>query len=155
MSNRLALLLSTWFGCGYFPFGPGTAGSIGALLIALLAHRYAATPAWIFTPLAVLLFLPAVWAASRTETIIGRHDPGIIVVDEVIGQWITFSAAPSFDWPWLLGALILFRLFDIWKPFPVRRLEALPRGWGVVSDDAAAGVYGALVLYIGTSLHFK
>ena len=152
MSGRAALLLATWFGCGYVPKGPGTAGSIGALLAAYLLHLLTGTNPWLLAPLSAALFLPAVWAASRTEVLTGRHDPGLVVVDEVIGQWITLSVAPAYSFPYIVSALLLFRLFDIWKPWPVRGLERLPRGWGVIADDAAAGLYGALVLYVGIAL---
>lgn len=152
MSDRFALWIATWFGCGYFPGGPGTAGSVAALLVAYAIHGLTAAAPWIFAPLAAVLFLPAVWAAGRAEALTGRHDPQIVVADEVVGQWITLSAAGAWTWKTLLFSLVLFRLFDIYKPWPVRSLERLPRGWGVIADDAAAGVYGALVLYVGTSL---
>jgi phosphatidylglycerophosphatase A len=152
MSDRLALLLATWFGCGYFPKGPGTAGSIGGLIIAYLLHSFTQIPLWFLAPMSAVLFLPAVWAASRTGALTGRHDPQIVVVDEVIGQWIALSVAASFSPAPVIAAFGLFRLFDIWKPWPVRTMERLPRGWGVIADDAAAGIYAALVLYIGTSL---
>jgi phosphatidylglycerophosphatase A len=69
------------------------------------------------------------------------------VIDEVVGQWIAFAGAVRLNWKSLLAGFLLFRLFDIWKPFPVRRAEALPRGWGILADDIAAGLYAALVLY--------
>jgi phosphatidylglycerophosphatase A len=85
----------------------------------------------------IVLGIPAASIAARES---GKHDPGFVVIDEVAGQWITllWSAA---DWRHGLIALILFRLFDITKPFPVRRLERLPGGWGIVLDDVAAGLY--------------
>jgi phosphatidylglycerophosphatase A len=96
----------------------------------------------------VLLFFPAVWAADVTARDLGAKDPGLIVVDEVVGQWITMAGATHLNWrSWLLG-FVLFRAFDITKPFPIRRLENLPGGWGIVSDDALAGVYAALVLFL-------
>ena len=69
-------------------------------------------------------------------------------MDEVLGQWLTLAGARSLGWPALLAAFLLFRLFDVWKPYPVRRLEALPGGTGIVADDLAAGFYAALVLFI-------
>lgn len=75
-------------------------------------------------------------------------DPQIVVVDEVLGQWITLAGASTLDLPHVFAALLLFRLFDITKPWPVRRLESLPAGTGIVADDLAAGVYGALVLLL-------
>jgi len=77
----------------------------------------------------------------------GRKDPQIVVIDEVVGQWITLAGAPRINWRSLLIAFALFRLFDIFKPPPVRNLERLPGGTGIVLDDAAAGVYAALALF--------
>jgi len=81
--------------------------------------------------------VPAATIAARES---GRHDPGFVVIDEVAGQWITLLFSPA-DWRHGLIALVLFRLFDITKPFPIRRLERLPDGWGIVFDDVAAGLY--------------
>jgi len=145
---RLANLLSTWFGCGYSPVAPGTAGSAAALAIAILLRQYAAFPGWGFALLAAALFLPAVWAAGVTERALGLKDPGCVVVDEVIGQWIALAGVRAFTWETYLAAFLLFRLFDIWKPPPVRQLEALPGGWGINADDVMAGAYAALVLFL-------
>lgn len=146
MRNRLALILATWFGAGYSPFAPGTAGSLAAIVIVYLLRRYAEP--WHFAIAAAVLAIPAVWAAGETARIVGKKDPGIVVVDEVIGQWITIAGAPAIDWRTCLVAFALFRLFDIWKPAPVRQLEALPGGIGINADDAMAGVYGAVVLWV-------
>ena len=97
------------------------------LLLALLAG----------IALTLVFGIPAATIAAR-ET--GRHDPGFVVIDEVAGQWIALLFSP-FDWRHALIALILFRLFDITKPFPARQLERLPEGWGIVFDDVAAGLY--------------
>ena len=96
--------------------------------------------------LAALAFAPAVWAATGTARALSAKDPQIVVIDEVIGQWIALAGAPLFNWKSCLGAFVLFRLFDIWKPAPVRQLENLPEGLGIVADDAMAGIYAALVL---------
>ena len=77
----------------------------------------------------------------------------MVVVDEVVGQWITLAGATQLNWKSWLAALVLFRLFDIWKPPPVRQLEKLPGGIGIVADDAMAGVYGAMVLFAAGRLH--
>jgi len=144
--NNLALAIGTWFGCGYWPKGPGTAGSIGALLVAWPLVRFAHFGPWHFLILAALWTAPAIWAASRTAELKNLKDPQIVVVDEVLGQWITLAGASVLDWRHMLAALLLFRLFDITKPWPVRKLESLPGGVGIVADDLLAGVYGALVL---------
>src|SRR5262249_42646177 len=90
---------------------------------------------------------PARWAADVTARETGLKDPQIVVVDEVIGQWITLGGAMRLNWKSWLAAFVLFRLFDIWKPPPVRQLERLEGGSGIIADDAMAGAYGALVLF--------
>lgn len=150
--NRLALGLATWFGCGYWPWGPGTAGSLAAILIAIALHRYLVAGRLTLCALTLLLLVPAVWASTRTARLLNKQDPRLVVIDEVLGQWVTLLGATAFVWKSLLAGFLLFRLFDIWKPFPIRRLEKLPEGAGIVADDIAAGLYGALILYIGGTL---
>jgi phosphatidylglycerophosphatase A len=147
--NRLALALATWFGCGYFPWGPGTIGALAAILIAFALHMYAGSGRMSFLVLTIVCLGPAVWASTRTAGITGRKDPGLVVIDEVLGQWLTLVGATSFTWKNFLAAFLLFRVFDIWKPWPIRKIERLPGGYGIVCDDLAAGLYGALILYIG------
>ena len=146
--NRAALAVATWFGCGYWPKAPGTAGSLGALVVAWPLIAWLGFGRWHLLAMALALTPLGIWAASRTAEITGKKDPQIVVVDEVLGQWLTLAGATRLDWPHLLTALILFRLFDITKPWPVRRLEALPAGWGIVLDDLGAGVYGAAALVL-------
>ena len=148
MRPKLAQLLATWFGCGYSPFAPGTVGSAAALAIGFALQHYAGFTWWHFLLLAALTFYPAVWAATETARATKRKDPSIVVVDEVIGQWIALAGAQPFNWKTALAAFALFRLFDIWKPPPVRQLEALPEGLGINADDVMAGVYAALVLLL-------
>lgn len=143
----IARLIATWFYCGYWPVGPGTAGSAAAVAIAWALHRYAGWPPLAFAPLAAALAIPGVWAATETARAMGKIDPGAVVVDEVIGQWITIAGALALNWKSWLIAFALFRIFDVWKPFPIRRLERLPGGYGIIADDALAGVYGAAVLF--------
>jgi len=145
--KKTAEVLATWFGCGYVPKGPGTVGSLGALVPAVLLARYAGFPPWSFALLAAAGFAPAVWAAGVVEREKQLIDPQIVVVDEVIGQWLTLAGATTLNWKSWTAAFVLFRLFDIWKPWPVNRLESLHSGLGIVADDAMAGVYGALVLF--------
>jgi phosphatidylglycerophosphatase A len=146
--TRLAFLLATWFGCGRSRFAPGTVGSAAALAIAIALHYYAGFTGWHFPALAAVLFFPAVWSAGVVARVSKIEDPGFVVVDEVLGQWIALGAAQPFNWITCLAAFALFRTFDIWKPFPVRRLEALPGGWGINADDALAGIYAALVILL-------
>jgi phosphatidylglycerophosphatase A len=139
-----AWTVATFFGAGLGKPGPGTWGSVAAVLLWALAGMalHASTQTllillFIGILLSIALGVPAATIAAR-ET--GRHDPGFVVIDEVAGQWITLLFTPA-DWRHGLIALVLFRLFDITKPFPIRRLERLPDGWGIVFDDVAAGLY--------------
>lgn len=142
----VARVIATWFGCGFWPAGPGTLGAAAAIAIACLLVSYAG-----WSPLAIGLMglvsvAPGIWASAIEADTCGRKDPGHIVIDEVAGQWITIAGATHMNWKSWLAAFVLFRLFDIWKPAPVRQLEHLPGGVGVMADDVMAGVYGALVL---------
>ena len=145
MTSRVATLIGTWFGAGFLP-APGTAGSAAAILIALALHYWLGVCQLGFALMAGGLLLPGIWAATYVSRERNLKDPQIVVVDEVIGQWITLAGAAALNWKSFLAAFVLFRLFDIWKPPPVRQLEKLPEGTGVVMDDVFAGVYGAVLL---------
>ena len=144
--SRFALLLATWGGVGWFPAAPGTAGAVAAAIVGWLLVRYTGMPAWGFLPLAAALFVPGAWAATETERSSQAHDPGYVVVDEVVGQWIALSAIRVDRWEEWVMAIVLFRVFDIAKPPPIRTLERLPAGWGVIADDAAAGLCAMMIL---------
>lgn len=139
-----AWTVATFFGAGLGKPGPGTYGSVAAVLIwaavAWASHgaRYTLL-IFLLAGIAASLVLgvPAATIAARES---GRKDPGFVVIDEVAGQWIALLGTPA-DWRHGLIALILFRIFDITKPFPARQLESLPEGWGIVFDDVAAGLY--------------
>ncbi len=150
-----AEMLATWFGCGYSPVAPGTVGSAAALAIGIVLCHWAYFPQWGFLALAGLMLFPAIWAASVTAEVKNLKDPGCVVIDEVLGQWIALAGAHSYNWKTYLGAFVLFRLFDIWKPAPVRQLEKLPGGLGINADDVMAGVYAALVLFLAGWFNFK
>lgn len=141
-----ARVIATWFGCGLSPFAPGTAGSLGAIAVAWVLIHYAGWQTWWFIPLSLALVPVAIWSATVTADASGRKDPQLVVIDEVVGQWITLGGCVHLTGVGWVLAFCLFRLFDIWKPWPVRQLEALPKGTGIVADDCMAGVYGALVL---------
>lgn len=146
---RPSTILATWFGCGYFPLGPGTVGSLAALLMAVAMNRYWGAGRITFLVATIVLTGPAIWSATETERLLQRQDPGMVVVDEVLGVWVTLLGALQLNWKSFTAAFILFRVFDIWKPWPVRLCEKLPEGTGIVADDLAAGVYAAIMLYIG------
>lgn len=173
---HISLLLATWFGLGYLPKAPGTWGSIGAMVLALLmawanTRNHAATSASLANgnfwttgllpgpgevAITILIAVMGVIVAGRAAHYAQIEDPQWVVIDEVSGQLITyylFFWVLPLNWKsWLLG-FILFRAFDIWKPFPARQLEHLPGGWGIMADDWMAGIYAALVLQV--ALHFR
>lgn len=142
-----ANVIATFFGAGKLRPGPGTWGSAAAVLIWYGLSRWIAIP-WQWEALALLALLAIVVgipAATRFARASQSKDPQSVVVDEVAGQWITLLAAPV-TWKSLLVGFILFRGFDILKPPPVRQLESLPEGTGIVIDDVAAGLYALLVM---------
>ena len=138
-----AWTLATFFGAGLLKPGPGTYGSVAALALwfaAAHALHPAPTSLAIATTIAALLAtLIGIPAATIVAHESGREDPGHVVIDEVAGQLFALILCPP-DWKHALLALMLFRLFDIWKPWPIRKLEALPGGTGIMLDDVAAGL---------------
>ena len=153
-AGALARWTASWFGCGYAPKAPGTVGSAAAVVLAWLLVRYAGWQAWHFGILAVAWLPPAVWAAGRMARASGLRDPGVVVIDEVVGQWVALAGAACLEgWVWPV-AFLLFRIFDIVKPVPVRQAEKLPGGTGIVADDVLAGLYVALVLRLAGCLNF-
>jgi phosphatidylglycerophosphatase A len=147
-----AFLIATWFGCGYAPKAPGTAGSLAGLVIAI-ACGYAGYGRGALLALTAILIAPGIWSASVVAKETNTTDPQIVVVDEVIGQWITLAGAATFNWKTYIAAFVLFRLLDMWKPAPARQLERLPGGWGIVADDVMAGLYGALAIFLLDRFH--
>jgi phosphatidylglycerophosphatase A len=139
--TRVALVIATAFGAGYSPIAPGTAGSAVALVILWLVP---------FSPIGLIVFFLAVtffgtWAAQVVEAAVGDKDPGVIVVDEVAGMTLSVLVLPL-TVPVLLAGFVLFRIFDVVKPFPANRLQALHGGVGVMIDDLIAGLYALVVL---------
>jgi len=164
-SDYFALAISTC-GVGYFPIAPGTLGSLVGVAIyvsvfafghhVLFAHleHNEATQSLVLTvepTLALvtifLVTMVGIWAGTRAERLIQKKDPSIVVIDEVAGQMIALLSGPLWLHTWwsVLSAFLLFRLFDIWKPYPIRRLEALESGLGIMADDIAAGAYALVV----------
>jgi phosphatidylglycerophosphatase A len=142
-----AWAVGTFFGAGFLKPGPGTYGSVAALLLwytaAHIFHPSAGMLAVWTTVAAIAVTLIGIPASTIVARESGREDPGHVVIDEVAGQLIALIALPSVPGYALLG-LFLFRFFDILKPWPVRRLEALPEGMGIMMDDVAAGLLALL-----------
>jgi phosphatidylglycerophosphatase A len=148
-----AWTVATFFGAGFGKPGPGTWGSVAAVLLwAAFAWGLHPSPQALLIALLIgialtlLLGIPAATIVARES---GLHDPQIVVIDEVAGQWIALLGSHA-NWRHALIALVLFRLFDMTKPFPLRRLEDLPEGWGIVLDDVGAGLYA---LGVASLLH--
>lgn len=141
-------MLASVFGAGYAPVASGTAGSFVTLVAIWLVPL---TPLRIAVALVVVILI-GIWSGSRVERVLGRKDPGVIVIDEVAGMLLSVILLPR-TIPVLLTAFLLFRLFDVWKPFPARESQALTGGMGVMVDDLIAGVY-TLVLVMGARALF-
>lgn len=144
---RWAWLLGTFFGIGHLRPGPGTWASLATVVLWRLLAPWGGEP-WRSLATAIAAAAIAVIgiaAASHVARALGRNDPAVVVIDEVAGQLIALIAVPL-RWKTLLASLILFRVFDVLKPLPLRRLERLPGGTGIVLDDVGAGLYALLVL---------
>ena len=139
----LSKIVSTFFGIGYFPVAPGTAATAAGIGLAFLLKDnpglYAST--------IIVLFALGVYCSTHVEKALGKKDPGIVVIDEVVGTMIAMIGMP-FGWPVAICGFFLFRAFDMFKIYPINRLEALPGGWGIMLDDVMAGVYTYIVLSI-------
>jgi phosphatidylglycerophosphatase A len=162
---HFALFVATAGGLGSFPKAPGTLGSlVGVAIFGLFDyfvpleilpnsnHPLWAKALWVATwmlPLTLLIAAAGVWASSKVEKRFGEKDPQYVVIDEVSGQHLTYVLALALgSWKYLLLGFILFRVFDIWKPFPARQAESLPGGWGIMADDWIAGIYAAIGLWL-------
>ncbi|MEK7445921.1 MAG: phosphatidylglycerophosphatase A [candidate division NC10 bacterium] len=148
LADRAAFLIATVAGAGYAPVASGTVGS-AVTLVALWLIPF--TPRGLLFTLVVVTAV-GIWAAGRVERILGRKDPGVIVIDEVAGMMLSVLFLPR-TLPVLITAFLLFRLFDIWKPFPARESQDLRGGLGVMVDDLIAGGY-ALILVMGARALF-
>lgn len=146
MRERWAWWVATAGGVGTVPWAPGTAGSLVGLVIAWWAGSTLGPP-W-YAVLTAALFGLGVAAATRTERAARWKDPSVVVIDEVVGMLVALWALP-FQAGEALAAFLCFRLFDIAKPFPIRRLEAQPGGWGIMLDDLVAGLYANAAVRIG------
>ena len=144
-----ATLVATFFGAGRLKPGPGTWGSLATVIIwALAISRIpAASRTWATIVAATAVTIIGIPAATLVARSSGLKDPQFVVIDEVAGQLVTLIAVPL-AWKTFLAGLILFRIFDILKPFPIRRLEGLPEGTGIVVDDLGAGLYALAVMHL-------
>jgi phosphatidylglycerophosphatase A len=190
---RFALFVATAAGLGYLPKAPGTWGSLGGVIVAVLPYAFFKVLAWntgssivvgfpgrpvdpllvVQLLIAAIVAVAGVWSATRAADFWGLKDPQRVVIDEVSGQhlallflWGVASwsraaqvmggpgvqngilSGEALNWKYLVLGFILFRVFDIWKPFPARQAESLPGGWGIMADDWVAGVYAAIGLWI-------
>ncbi len=151
MVDKLAISIASGLGAGYSPVAPGTAGSVVGVIIAILfilLFGLNIFSGFIYALTTAVIFAIGVWSAGRAEVIYGEKDCGKIVIDEIAGMLVTLYLVP-FDWRFLLAGFLLFRLFDIVKPFPARRIDQRVKGgWGVMLDDIAAGIYANISLQI-------
>ena len=148
---RVKRLLAGAGGIGFLPFAPGTAASVVAaglyVAIALLTNGW-----WLVALLAVVVGIVGVWLGNQAKELFGTDDPPSFVIDEILGMWIAmFGMGGSLPLTWygVLAAVILFRLFDIVKPYPAGRIDKIKSGWGIMGDDVAAGLYAGIVVRVG------
>lgn len=143
--DKLTLFLATLGPAGRMPKAPGTWGSFVSAVAAWFL--FLPLPIWARLAALVFLFPFGAWCAGRAEKILGRKDPSCVVIDELWGQWITLALLPPSAALWIIPGFLLFRLFDIAKPWPVRASEKwLPGGYGVMIDDGVAACYALGVL---------
>jgi phosphatidylglycerophosphatase A len=144
--TRLAVFIATAGYSGYFPFAPGTVGSaVGLLVYAVVS--WTGSPV-VEVALILALFAAGVWAGTTAERYFGGVDPGPIVLDEVVGMLITLAFMPGLGWSGAIAGFVLFRIFDVIKPYPAARFERLHGGLGVMADDAMAAIYANVSLRV-------
>ncbi len=144
--THMGVLFATWFGAGYLPKAPGTWGSLAALPFAWGIVTFGGTAA--LSVAVGIVFILGLWASEDFMARSGTHDPGAIVIDEVAGQWIVLLVAPLNPLAYALG-FVLFRFFDVLKPWPISWADRTISGaWGVMVDDVLAGAAGAAVLFL-------
>ena len=150
MLRHPAELIATWFGVGLSPIAPGTCASLVALPIAWAIRAMSGDPG--LAVALMLVFAVGCWAAGAVAAASGVQDPAAIVVDEIAGQWLVLLATPLEPIAWLL-AFVLFRLFDIWKPWPVNWADRhVKGGFGIMLDDVLAAGYALIVLIMAFAI---
>jgi phosphatidylglycerophosphatase A len=143
--RNINFLIVTFFGIGKLPGAPGTwASLVAGFLFWFLTDK----PIWWLLLILIAIYFVGVYSSTQYEKQIGKKDPSSAVIDEVLGVGVAMINIPH-EWPYVVMAVILFRIFDIWKPYPIRRLEQLPAGWGIMTDDLLAGVYAFAWVQIG------
>jgi len=145
MNPKIAHLVASIFFTGKLPIAPGTWGSLVALVIWYLTIPYISSITLIVT-IVIILGL-GVYTSSITEKYFKENDPSSVVIDEWVGQWIALLFIPQ-SVVWGVIAFALFRIFDIWKPYPIRKLDELDGGWGIMLDDVLAGVYSLIIIQV-------
>ncbi len=140
--KKLKYLLATGLGSGYIPYFPGTWGSIFALVIYIFVPLNDLT--WLI--ICIVTFFIGTWASTAVESDLGK-DPGIVVIDEFVGQWVTLLFLPRIPLIFITG-FFLFRILDIFKPFPARKMENFKGGAGIMLDDLVSGIYANIGLHI-------
>lgn len=145
--NLFHIIIASGFGSGFSPFAPGTAGAALATIIWLILSFFV-SPCTLFIitlSLIIVFTILGVWSANKLEPVWGE-DPSRVVVDEMVGVWIPLLACDLEHWYYALAAFALFRLFDIFKPLGIRKMESLKGGVGVMMDDILAGIYSLLII---------
>jgi phosphatidylglycerophosphatase A len=148
MKTRLSMAFASGLYIGFIPGAPGTYASIATTVVFFLFCHFthSLVPA-LHMSIVCLISLIGILASSEVSRTTGLEDPSFVVIDEVAGQLVTFLFLPATAFNLVLGTVV-FRLFDIWKPFPIRKLESLAGGTGIMADDLLAGIYGNLVLQL-------
>lgn len=143
-------IIATACGAGYFPWGPGTMGALFAVVVWLPAFLFTSYVTWMAVTIgAIVVFtILGVWSSNVAERFWGE-DPSRVVIDEVVGMWITLLAVPDMaHWSSIVAAFVIFRFFDMVKPLGIRAMEKLKGGYGIMADDILSGVYGAILILI-------
>ena len=151
--SKIAWLIATVGGIGKFPVGPGTVGTIPGVILwwltTLLPDSYSLlTIIIIQLGLFVLIFFIGLWSSTIAEKVIGKKDPSEVVIDEAVSPLITFLGIAAFSWEIAIIGFVLNRIFDIWKPYPINRLQDFKSGWGIMIDDVASAIVSAVFLRV-------
>ncbi|RPJ85821.1 MAG: phosphatidylglycerophosphatase A [Acidobacteria bacterium] len=149
-SNYLARAFAIGFGAGRMPLAPGTWGALEGLAVVFLIHTYLPSQSTlVLAVLCLILGALAIWASDQVARSLRNPDPQQVVADEIVGQMSCFLWVPVTTWT-LIAGFVLFRVFDISKPFPAGRAEHLPGGLGIIADDLVAGLYAGVVLKLAS-----